>query len=92
MVQSLTISISALEFEQLIDTAVGKAISSKMNPVERDELLTVAQAQKYLSCSDVFLWSLRKEGKIHSVNAGKKILIPKSSIDAYLQLKNGGTR
>jgi excisionase family DNA binding protein len=90
MVQSLTISISAKEFESLIDTAVDKAISKQNRSVESDVLLTTEQAQKYLSCSGAFLWKLRRENKIQAVNAGKKILIPKSSIDNYLQLKKGG--
>lgn len=51
-----------------------------------NELLTIKEAQLYMKCSDVFLWKRRKEGKIQSVNAGKKILIPKTSIDAFLKL------
>lgn len=50
------------------------------------ELLTISQAREYLKCSHVFLWKRRKEGKIKSVNAGKKVLIIKSSIDEYLNL------
>lgn len=50
------------------------------------ELLTIKQAQSYLKCSHVFLWKRRKEGKIKSVNAGKKVLLSKVSIDAYLKL------
>lgn len=50
------------------------------------QLLTIKQAKAYMKCSHVFLWKRRKEGKIQTVHAGKKILLPKSSIDAYLQL------
>lgn len=50
------------------------------------ELLTIKQAKAYLKCSHVFLWKRRNEGKIQSVHAGKKVLILKSSIDAFLQL------
>jgi excisionase family DNA binding protein len=50
------------------------------------DLLTINQAKRYLKCSRVFLWKLRKDNKIHSVNAGKKVLIQKASIDAYLHL------
>lgn len=42
----------------------------------------------YLKCSQVFLWKRRKEGKIKSVNAGKKVLIVKSSVDEFLNNKN----
>ena len=50
------------------------------------ELLTIEQTMNYLKCSQVFLWKRRKEGKIKSVNAGKKVLIVKSSIDEFLNL------
>ena len=50
------------------------------------ELLTIEQAKAYMKCSHVFLWKRRKEGKIQTVHAGKKVLLPKASIDAYLNL------
>jgi len=50
-----------------------------------DQLLTIKQATGYLKCSHVFLWKRRLEGKIQTKHAGKKVLIPKASIDAYLQ-------
>ena len=50
------------------------------------ELLTIEQTINYLKSSQVFLWKRRKEGKIKSVNAGKKVLIVKSSIDEFLNL------
>lgn len=50
------------------------------------ELLTIAQAKDYLKCSHVFILKCRKEGKIRAVNAGRKVLIVKSSIDEYLNL------
>jgi hypothetical protein len=50
------------------------------------ELLTINQAKSYMKCSHVFLWKRRKEGLIKTINAGKKVLIPKSSIDAYLKI------
>lgn len=49
------------------------------------QLLTIKQAKAYMKCSHVFLWKRRREGKIITVHAGKKILLPKASIDAYLQ-------
>jgi excisionase family DNA binding protein len=55
------------------------------------ELLTIRQAKAYLKCSHVFLWKRRNEGKIESVKAGSKVLIPKASIDSYLKIhKKGG--
>lgn len=50
------------------------------------ELLTIDQAMGYLKCSQVFLWKRRKEGKIKSVKAGKKVLIVKASVDEFLNL------
>ena len=53
-----------------------------------NELLTVNQAVAYMKCTRVFIWTLRKRGLIHNVNAGKRVLILKSSIDTFLKLKN----
>lgn len=87
MVQTISITLSHKEFTALINEAVGLAIDKRMKPVDREELLTDKQAKDYLNCSSVFLWKKRKEGKIQAVNAGKKVLYPKSSLDEYLQLK-----
>lgn len=52
------------------------------------ELLTIKEAKAYLKCSHVFLWNIRKTGLIETAHAGKKVLIPKTSIDNYLKLKS----
>lgn len=52
------------------------------------QLLTIKQAQSYMKCSHVFLWKRRNEGKIQTIHAGKKVLLSKASIDAYLGLNN----
>jgi len=59
-------------------------------PDLNEQLLTIKQATSYLKCSHVFLWKRRNEGKIQTRHAGKKVLIPKASIDAYLQLESDG--
>ncbi len=87
MQQQISINLTHDELSALINSAVSEAIQKNMAPADADTLLTVDQACKYLKCSDVFLWKLRKAGKIASTNAGKKILVPKSSIDKYLNLK-----
>lgn len=51
------------------------------------ELLTLSQTKEYMKCSYAFIWLKRKEGRIQSVNAGKKVLVVKASIDAFLKLK-----
>lgn len=87
MLQTISINLSHTEFTDLINSAITTAIDRKLKPTERDELLTIDQASDYLKCSAVFLWKKRKEGKIKAVNAGKKVLYPKSSLDSFLQLK-----
>jgi excisionase family DNA binding protein len=52
-----------------------------------ETLLTIAEASEYLRCSSVFIWKLRKQGKLKALNAGRKVLIQKSEIDSYLQIK-----
>jgi excisionase family DNA binding protein len=47
-------------------------------------LRTVTETEKILRCSRTFLWQLRKSGDIQAIKAGKKVLIPQSSIDAFL--------
>lgn len=59
-----------------------------MSNALNQQLLTIEQAKDYMKCSTVFLWQRRKEGKIKTVHANSKVLIPKASIDAYLGLDN----
>lgn len=87
MQQTISINLTHTEFTDLITGAVNTAIDRRLKPTDQDELLTDEQAREYLKCSSVFLWKKRKEGKIKAVNAGKKILYPKSCLDSYLQLK-----
>jgi excisionase family DNA binding protein len=87
MQQTISINLSHTELTELINNAVATAIDHKLRPTEQDELLTIEQATDYLKCSAVFLWKKRKEGKIIAVNAGKKVLYPKSALNEYLQLK-----
>lgn len=90
MQQTISINLTHSEFTNLITGAINTAIDRRIKPTDQDELLTDEQARKYLKCSSVFLWKKRKEGKIIAVNAGKKILYPKSALDSYLQLKTKG--
>jgi hypothetical protein len=92
MVQTISINVSPSEFSELINAAVSSAIEKRIKPADHDELFTDQQARKYLKCSSVFLWKKRKEGKITAVNAGKKVLYPKSALDNFLQLKKGGSK
>lgn len=87
MEQTISINLSHSEFTNLITGAINSAIDRRLKPADHDELYTLDEAKKYMKCSSVFLWKKRKEGKINAVNAGKKVLYPKSSLDSYLQLK-----
>jgi len=92
MLETISISLTRDELTGLIDSAVTGAINRRLSPTERDELLTQKEAANYLRSSKVFIWKLSKDGKIKVLNANKKVLYPKSSIDAYLKLKKGGNR
>ena len=93
MQQTISINLSHNEFTDLITGAINTAIDRRIKPTDQDELFTDEQARKYLKCSSVFLWKRRKEGKIIAVNAGKKVLYPKSALDNYLHLKvKGGSK
>ncbi len=92
MQQTISINLTHSEFTDLLTGAINSAIDRRLKPTDQDELLTIEQAKNYLKCSAVFLWKKRKEGKIKAVNAGKKVLYPKSALDSYLQLKKGGSK
>lgn len=87
MQQTLSINLTYQEATDFFTGIIDTAIARRLKPTEQDELLTIEQAQEYLKCSSVFLWKKRKEGRINAVNAGKKVLYPKSSLDSFLQLK-----
>lgn len=52
--------------------------------VSPNDLLTNRQAAKYLNCSTVGLWRIRKAGQIQPVLVGKKILFRRSELDRYM--------
>ncbi|MEJ7740188.1 MAG: helix-turn-helix domain-containing protein [Chitinophagaceae bacterium] len=79
-------TMSRAEFTKLVNEAVKTAIDSKSS-VDKDELLTDQQAAEYIKCSSVFLWQQRKAGHLKAVRAGKKLLYPKSSLNAFIGLK-----
>lgn len=87
MQQTISINLSHAEFTDFFTGVINAAIDRRLKPTDQDELFTTDQATKYVKCSAVFLWKKRKEGKIEAVNAGKKVLYPKSGLDRYLQLK-----
>lgn len=52
-------------------------------------LITNKEAAAYMRCSTVFLWKMRKEGRLRSLSAGKKVLYEKSELDTFLNNKEG---
>lgn len=72
-------------------TASGKAPSNKeVQAMPRevhctDELLTIIQVRQILKTGHTLTFALMKEGKLKSVKLGGKRLIPKSSLDAFVQ-------
>ena len=71
----------------LNDTSHNNQTSEQLVNQLSTELLTIKQAQDYMKCSHVFLWKKRKEGLIKTIHAGKKVLLPKSSLDSYLKIE-----
>ena len=56
------------------------------------DLLTRAEVKKMLRCSHVFLYQLRKKGKIQAIKAGKKVLFKRSAVNAFINSnQEGGT-
>lgn len=86
MEQTITINLTYAELTDLIESAVTKAIEKKLSASDADPLFTIEQAASYLNCSEVHIWKLRRDGKIQSASSGRKVLIPKSSIDSHLNL------
>ena len=51
---------------------------------QTDNLLTIKEAATYMRCSKVFIWKIRKAGKLRFLRAGRKVLFNKADIDHYL--------
>lgn len=55
-----------------------------------DQLITTNEAAQYMRCTRAFLWKMRKEGKLQSLSAGKKVLFERSAIESFLNKKTPG--
>lgn len=58
--------------------------------IHPEQLLTVNEVAAYMRCSRVFIWKIRKDGKLNCLKAGKKVLFQKSAIDSYLNIQPQG--
>jgi hypothetical protein len=75
-----TVTLPKEQFDQLIN----KVIS--ISKAESDVLYTTREACKYLKCSSVTFWKIRKEqnASIHPVYVRGKMFFRKSILDQYL--------
>jgi excisionase family DNA binding protein len=74
MTQTDCILLPRVQFDHLLSIAMAN-----------DELLTTKQAAKYLQCSIVTFWKIRKVANIQSVLVGKKLFFRKEDLDKYLK-------
>jgi len=97
--QILMSPITPSELTRLITEGVRDEIAKMMSMSQKNEikddsqeLLTTKEVCKFLKCSDVKLWRLRKEGIIPFTKCGRTILILKSDLQDYVsnQKKEGG--
>lgn len=61
-------------------------------PTKAETFRTVKETEEILRCCRTFLWSLRRSGQIQCIKAGRKVLIPQSSIDVYIALNKEEVR
>jgi hypothetical protein len=80
-----SINLSRTQFEQLLNT-----VRSFEN--EPDELYTTKESCKYLKCSSVTFWKIRREENIHPVYIRRKMFFRKSVLDAYLTRSKEGCK
>lgn len=71
------------EFENCLVRVFGQIVQNHVKPNGQETFLTVKQAARYMNCSPGFLYKLRRDDKVLAVNAGKKVLYTKSSLDKY---------
>ena len=77
------VTIPRTEFNKLIDT-----IHSLKVVDAGPGLFTIKEASRYLKCSTVSFWKIRKEANIQPVYIGKKPLFQKSDLDQYINSQN----
>lgn len=65
------------------DKDIDETISSILSN-QQEILLTTKEAAKYLRCSTVTFWKIRKSGAIKNVFVSKKMFFPKEYLDKYL--------
>lgn len=59
------------------------------SPQGRDEWMTVIEMQAYMRASRNKAYDLIWSGEIDSYRLGRKLLVSKASVDAYIQSRGG---
>ena len=72
---SETITLSGSRLEKVV---------SEPNASGSGEFLTNKEAAKFLRCSTVTFWKIRKDGHVSPAYVGKKMLFRKSDLVGYL--------
>lgn len=55
----------------------------------RDEWMTVIEMQEYMRASRTKAYDLIWSGEVDSYRLGRKLLVSKTSVDAYIQSRGG---
>ena len=55
----------------------------------RDEWMTVIEMQEYMRASRTKAYDLIWSGEVDSYRLGRKLLVSKASVDAYIQSRGG---
>ena len=56
---------------------------------DRDEWMTVIEMQEYMRASRNKAYGLIRSGKIDSYRLGRKLLVSRASVDAYIESRSG---
>lgn len=55
----------------------------------RDEWMTVIEIQEYMGASRSKTYDLIRSGEINSYRLGRKLLVSRASVDAYIESRSG---
>lgn len=59
------------------------------NDQGRDEWMTVAEMQEYMRASRTKAYELIWSGEVDSYKLGRKLLVSRASVDAYIESRGG---
>jgi hypothetical protein len=79
------VTLPRSEFNKIIDIIHSIKLPESLDP---KRLLTIKEASRYLKCSTVSLWKIRKEANLTPTYVGKKIFFQKHVLDQYLGINH----